>query len=200
MDVVPQGAPTWAIAQAAQRNGYCAGVGAPYPCRPHCDPRTTDMNGEDTPMGAPIPVERIKGCKSYDEAVKRLCWVETTLRSPAQVAAAASIIFTIEAKWWWQIQKIINYGDQVNATFDLVDIRYGQSNYSLELHRFEIDNVGVAQSGIDVRRWNFEMFDKFYPMPASGLNDEIDLTFTNVSAQAADIELGVGGPAVLQIG
>ena len=132
--------------------------------------------------------------------MKQLCWVETTIRSPAVVATGDSIEFSIEVKWWWQIQSLLNLGDQANATFDLVNIGYGQSNYNLEILQLLIDGVGTPQNGIDVRRWNIEMFDKFYPMPASGLNDPIVLTFTNVSAGDADLELVLGGPAVLQIG
>lgn len=175
-------------------DGYCGQVGSPYPCRPYVDPRTGKI------PGAPMPVDKIGGCETYEEAVKRLCWVETTFRSQAPVPAGAPIVFEFEVKWWFQIQSILNLGDQANATFDLTNIGYGQSNYNLEMHDFTIDGIGVAQSGIDVRRWNIEMFDKFYPMPAAGLNDPVSLTFANVSALAADLELVVGGPAVLQIG
>ncbi len=199
--IVPQGPPAYATALAALQSGYCGSTGAPYPCRPYCDPRTGANGATPEPMGAAIPVEKMKPkCGSYDEAVKRLCWVETTIRSPAQVAAGATIEFSIEVKWWWQIQSILNLGDQANATFDLINIGYGQSNYNLEVLNFLIDGVGTPQNGIDVRRWNIEMYDKFYPMPASGLNDPVVLTFSNVSAQAQDLELVLGGPAVLQIG
>lgn len=195
-----QGPPAWLTALVNQGSDYCGQVGAPYPCAPYCDPRTARNGTEPEVMGAPIPHDRMKGCGSYGEAVKQLCWVETTIRSPAQVAAGASIEFSIEVKWWWQIQAIVNLGDQANATFDLVNIGYGQSNYNLEILQLLIDGVGTPQNGIDVRRWNIEMYDKFYPMPASGLNDPIVLTFTNVSGNAQDLELVLGGPAVLQIG
>lgn len=182
------------VSEAMKERGYCGSVGAPYPCAPYCDPRTEEVHG------ASIPVDRMKGCQNYDEAVKKLCWVETTLRSPAPVAAGDTIAFSVEVKWWWQVQMTINYGDQVNATFELVDIAYGQSNYNLQILNFLIDGVGTPQNGIDVRRWNFEIFDRFYPYPASGLNDPVVYSYTNVSGGPQDLELGMGGPGVLQIG
>ena len=150
--------------------------------------------------GAPLPCDRMDGC-NVEEAVKQLCWVETTYRTPAVVAVGVEVVFSEEVKWWFQKQKCQNLGDQVAATFDLVDISYGQSNYNLEIRQFLIDGVAVPQAGIDIRRWNQGLFsDKFYPFPASGLNDPVRLTFLNVGAAPANLTLLFGGPAVLQIG
>lgn len=173
----------------------CPPVGAPYPCYPYMNPHKPDEV-----YGCALPCDKMN-CRSLEEAVKQLCWVETTLRTIVPVAVGAEVEFSIEVKWWFQIQKIQNLGDQVNATFDLIDIGYGQSNYNLEIRQLLINGVAVPQNGIDVRRWNQGLFsDKFYPMPATGLNDPLRLTFLNVGAVPADLELLVGGPAVLQIG
>lgn len=189
----PVDTPTWFRALFDGSGAYCEPYGAPYPCRPFMDP-----SDPDKVYGCNLPCSEMN-C-SFEEAVKKLCWVETTLRSPAPVAAGDTITFSIEVKWWFQIQKILNLGDQTVATFDLTNIGYGQSNYNLEILNYLIDGVGTPQNGIDVRRWNIEMFDKYYPMPAMGLNDPLELEFTNVSGISADLELVTGGPAVLQIG
>lgn len=173
----------------------CPPIGAPFPCRPYMDPRSSAKV-----YGCQLPCDRMR-CDTVEEAVKQLCWVETTLRSLEVVEPGTTISFDIEVKWWMQFQKVQNLGDQVNATFDLEQIRYGQSNYNLEIEELRINGVGVPQNGIDIRRWNQTNFvDKFYPFPAMGLNDPLTLVFRNVSAGAEDIELLFGGPAVLQIG
>ncbi len=175
----------------------CPPVGAPNPnpCRPYMDPRQPQKV-----YGCQLPCDKMR-CDTVEEAVKQLCWVETTLRSPAAVPAGDTITFDIEVKWWLQFQKVQNLGDQVNATFDLTQIRYGQSNYSVELEELRVNGVGVPQNGIDIRRWNQTNFvDKFYPFPALGLNDPLTLEFTNITGADADLELLLGGPAVLQIG
>jgi len=191
---LPVDTPTWFKALLTMGSGeYCNSYGTPYPCRPFMDP-----SNPEKVYGCQVPCEKLN-C-SYEEAVKRLCWVETTLRSVAPVPSGATITFSLEVKWWFQIQKILNLGDQTVATFDLTNIGYGQSNYNLEILEYLIDGVAAPQNGIDIRVWNIEMFDKFYPMPALGLNDPLELEFTNITAVEQDIELVVGGPSVLQIG
>ncbi len=176
-------------------DGLCPPIGAPNPCRPLMHP-----NQPDKIYGAPIPLSKC-GCENLEQAVKRMCWVEYPFRSITPVDAGETILFTIQVKWWWQPQKIINLGDQVTRTFDLIEIGYGQSNYSLTVEKYQIDGVDVAPNGIDVRRWNQTSFvDKNYPFPATALNDDLDLTWLNVAGGVEDVEFVMGGPAVLQIG
>lgn len=176
-------------------SGICPPIGAPYPCRPTMhphDPRRV--------YGAQIPYAKC-GCDNLQEAVKRMCWVEYTFRNVDAVAAGATIRFTIQVKWWFQMQKLLNLGENVTESFDLINIGYGQSNYSLTLEKYQIDGVDVPPNGIDVRRWNQGAFiDHQYPFPATALNDDVDLTWLNISGDLADITFTTGGPAVLQIG
>ena len=173
----------------------CPPIGAPYPCSVYMDP-----NRPGKVYGCGMPYDKI-GCRNLEEAVKMLCWVETTLRSEEPVDAGEFIEFEFEIKWWSQWQEVVNFGDQVNRTFDLVEIRYGQSNYALEIEELKINGVGVPQNGIDIRRWNQTNFQpKKDPVPAAALNDPVRLKFKNTSADPQDMELGFGGPAVLQIG
>lgn len=191
----PHRHPGWREQTWPDRSMPCPPSGAPYPCLPYMDPRQPDKV-----YGCPLPCDKMK-CGTMEEAAKQLCWLETTLRSLVVVPVGGTIIFGLEVKWWWQPWKVQNLGDQVAATFDLVDIAYGQSNYNLEIREYTINGVAVPQNGIDIRRWNQGLFsDKFYPFPASGLNDPVTLTFLNVGAAPADIELLLGGPGVLQIG
>lgn len=173
----------------------CPQNGAPYPVMPTMCPGSSDKV-----FGCEMPYEKM-GCKCVTDAVKQLCYVETTLRSPEPVPAGETIEFTIEVKWWWQPQKVLNLGDQVNRSFDLTHIQYGQSNYSLDIHQLQINGTGAEQNGIDIRRWNQTSFlDKNYPFPAAGLDDAITLRFRNTSSVDADLEIIMGGPAFLQIG
>jgi len=150
----------------------------------------------------PRSPDKIYGkCIDSEIAAKGMCWVETTLRSPEVVPAGETIRFSIEVKWWFQIQEVINLGEESTATFDLTEIKYGQSNYDLKITKLSVNGTPVTQSGIDIRRWNQTNFaSKFYPFPAAGLDDPVELVFKNITEDAHDLELLVGGPAVLQIG
>lgn len=191
-----------------QVNSIAGGSVAAAPvCAPDCDP-----------IGAPRPtVAKSKACEPYmnprspnevygcklppDASAKDMCWVETTLRSQSTVAASETIRFSIEVKWWFQIQEITNLGEEAFATFDLVEIKYGQSNYDLKLQALKINGESTAQSGVDIRKWNQSSYaSKYYPIPACGLDDAVELVFRNVSEDPQDLELLIGGPAVLQIG
>ena len=193
------------ISQLQVNSLAASSVAAGPVCEPDCDPigapRPTVAKVCEPYMNPRSPTE-VYGCKMPDNASARdMCWVETTLRSRAAVAAGESIRFSIEVKWWFQIQEITNLGEEAFATFDLTEIKYGQSNYNLRIQALKINGETAEQSGVDIRKWNQSSYaSKYYPVPACGLDDPVELVFRNISAGAQDLELLIGGPAVLQIG
>jgi hypothetical protein len=148
--------------------------------------------------GSNMPMSDM-GCDTMEQAAKFLCWTGTTLVASA-VLAGATVAFSYEVKWWFQVQELLNCGDQVLRTFELTAIQYGQSQYELQILELQVNGAPTAQNGIDVRNWNFEIYQRFYPLPASGLNDATTVTFTNVDVNPQDFCMVVMGPAVLQIG
>lgn len=168
--------------------GHCPGgdYGSPYP-----------YMRDGKIYGCPLPAEMIGS--SIDQAAKKLCWTGTTLVAAA-VAALTAVTFEYEVKWWWQVQEFLNLGDQVARSFELTNIGYGQSEYNLQIKELSVNGTPTAQQGVDVRNWNFQIYQRFYPIPASGLNDPVSLEYTNVTALAEDLAIGAMGPAVLQIG
>lgn len=160
--------------------------------------------------GSPYPYMRdgkVYGCclpgnlngATMEEVARALCWTGTTLVQAA-VAAGANVVFSIEVKWWFQIQELTNLNSQTARSFELTQIRYGQSNYYMQIEELKINGTTVAQQGIDVRIWNYEIEQRFFPVPACGLNDPVEITFTNVTGAPADFAILTMGPAVLQIG
>ena len=132
-----------------------------------------------------------------------MCKIGETLM--ATVLTGADVVFSLQVKWWWQIQEFTNVGEQDTASFTLSNIVYGNSTYFLSqnaLNGSTIDGVAYGgANGIDIRKWNIDSdADHRYPVPAMALNDAVDLTFTNIAGQSADLELIAEGPAVLQIG
>lgn len=160
----------------------------------------TDANGK--PLGAQPRTEA--GRCSPSEAARHMCWLDETLRAAA-IAAGADVTFSLEVKWWWQIQKFVNVGDQTNETFSLTQVAYGQSTYSLTqgaLNGSTIDGVAYgAVGGVDIRKWNLDSdHSDYYPLPAMAQQDPVTLVFNNGNAGAQDFSVIAGGPAVLQIG
>lgn len=160
----------------------------------------TKEDGE--PVGA--QVNNKGNCCPISQAAKSICWLDETLRSAA-VAAGADTVFSLQVKWWWQIQEWVNLGDQTNETFSLTEVRYGQSIYSLTegaLNGSTVDGAAYGDAnGVDVRKWNIDSdHPGYYPIPAMALDDPVLLTFNNGNAAAQDLALSAGGPAVLQIG
>lgn len=161
----------------------------------------TDDDGQ--PLGSAIKTPRGDAC-SISQAAKDVCWLDETLESAA-VAAGADTVFSLQVKWWWQIQEFVNVGDQTAETFSLTSVTYGQSTYFLTaaaLAGSTVDGVAYgAPNGIDVRKWNLDADNShYYPVPAMGLNDAVTLTFNNGAVGAEDLAVIAGGPAVLQIG
>ncbi len=172
--------------------------GAPYPCYPTMDPRNPSVI-----YGAGFPLGRC-GCTSFEEAVKALCYVGASLYVPT-VGAGLVVSWRQSVKWWWQMQHKMNLGDQENRSFRLTRIHYGKSEFQLDFQTQTATVGGVAvvlppgEVGIDIRRWNMNSFaNKNYPFPASALDDEVTLEWTNVSAGNATLDLDFGGAALLQ--
>jgi hypothetical protein len=173
----------------------CEPIGAPYPCTPTMTPDGRKV------FGAAVPLSECE-CANLQEAVRKMCFLGVSIQS-GTIATGASAVIRIELKWWFQIQMILNLGDQTNPTFRLTNIRYGQSNYAPEFIHLSINGVAIpdAQRGIDVRVWNITgLYPKFHPIPACAINDSVYLTFTNVTADNQVLALHFGGPALLQIG
>lgn len=176
-------------------------------------PRRLRPAGDHCPggeYGSPYPYTRngkIYGCclpskmgdMTMAEVAKALCWTGTAFVATA-VAGGANVVFQYEVKYWWQIQEFLNLGEQVTRSFELTAIRYGQSDYDMLIKELRINGTLTAQQGVDVRHWNFEIYQRFFPIPACGLDDPVTLTFTNVTVGALDFNIGAMGPAVLQIG
>lgn len=174
--------------------------GAPYPCPPPImHPQKPGII-----FGAQMPEAGMRACEcsTFEEAVKRLCYVGASLYVPA-VPAGGVVVWTQSVKWWWQAQHITNLGDQTNRSFRLTNIKYGKGEFQLDFKTQTATVNGAAvtlgTTGIDIRRWNNDAFvNKSYPFPASALEDEVYLTFVNVSAGNATLDLDFGGPALLQ--
>lgn len=173
----------------------CDPIGAPYPCSP-----TMTADGRKV-LGAAVPFDKCE-CSNLQEAVRKMCFLGVSIQS-GTIASGGNAIVRVELKWWFQIQMILNLGDQENATFRLTNIRYGQSNYAPEFIHLSINDVEIppAQRGIDVRVWNITgLYPKFHPIPACAINDSVYLVFTNVASDNQVLALHFGGPALLQIG
>lgn len=156
------------------------------------------------PLGAPLKDPGGNPCKDPSVASKFLCWLDETVAATA-IAAGATVTLVLQVKWWFQIQRLINVGDQTALTFALTSITYGQSTYFLAAQALVGSTVnGVAYGnprGVDIRKFNITAFsDHFYPFPACALDDAITVVYTNNNAGAQDFRVLHGGPAVLQIG
>jgi hypothetical protein len=161
-------------------------------------------NGADGDVYGSSPRKGNGSKCTIGEMARDLCILEERLTSAA-VAAGATTVFSIQLRWWWQINWWINVGEQTAETFALTLVTYGNDVPFFQTTRaFEgslIDGAAYgAPSGIDLRRWNIGSFGgNFFPTPANGWEDPTTYTFTNNSGAPADLQLDVAGPATLQI-
>ncbi len=163
---------------------------------------TKDMDGTEV-YGAGARTSKGAKC-TIGEMARDICILEERLVSAA-VAAGATTIFSIQLRWWWQINWWTNVGEQVTEAFALTLVTYGNDVPFFQTTRaFEgslIDGAAYgAPNGIDLRRWNIESFaGNFFPTPANGWEDPTVYTFTNNAGVPADLGVEVAGPATLQI-
>lgn len=157
----------------------------------------------DSPLGSGPKTRDGTPCSLSDMA-KEICVLQERLSSAA-VAPAANTVFSIQLRWWWQVNWWVNVGEQDAETFSLTNVTYGNNvpfwQTANAFNGSTIDGAPYgAPNGIDVRRWNIQSFGgNFQPTPANGWQDPVVYTFTNNAGQAEDLQIMASGPAVLQI-
>lgn len=161
-------------------------------------------DGENgSPLGAGPRTRKGIPCELSTMA-KEICVLEEKFEDAA-VAAGANSVFSMQLRWWWQINWWVNVGDQDAETFALTLVTYGNNvPFFQTANAFQGSTINGApygaQNGIDLRRWNIQSFGgNFFPTPANGWEDPVVYTFTNNAGDAEDLEIMVSGPAVLQI-
>jgi len=171
---------------------------------PRANPATIVLNDDGSSVMGAKPRTDGGGICSISDMQRDICVLEEKLVSAA-VAAGADTVFSLQLRWWWQINVWVNVGDQVAETFALTRIQYGNEVPFFQTTRaFDgstIDGAAYgAPNGMDIRRWNIEGVDThWFPTPANAWQDPVEYTFTNNGAGAEDLGIEVAGPANLQI-